>query len=87
MGLDFCQGRGAHAGAFGRVGRVEFGQDEVPAQQDSADGAYGIEGLRYVETPGSGFLGSHREDIGIGCGLQHGTSSRHDIDREEKETV
>ena len=57
------------------------------AEDDAQDAANGVERLGDIE-PAGGRLGtSHRHDIGIGRGLQHGTAAGHDVDGNKVEGV
>ena len=62
-------------------------QNEIFGQENTCQGAYGIEGLGEVQTADARFLGPHGENEGVAGGLQNGEASgqhedSHQIDIE-----
>ena len=48
----------------------ELGQHDERSHAHAAERTHGIEGLRHIQAAGTGFLGTQRQDKGVGCCLE-----------------
>ena len=78
---------GREVGALGGRHGVEPCLDEVHGHIHADDGAAGVEALGHVESARGGFLGAHREDVGVAGGLEERESAGHDEIGDEEASV
>ena len=83
-GLDLAEFVGGHQCPLGIGGRIQLRENIELADQHASDGTDGVKRLREVQTTGGGFLRAHRNDVGVGAGLQNGeTTGQHEQGGEE----